>query len=236
MRTCRNHRPAALFLILVGAGCATAPEGEPSVRPGVNRRYFEQTDVREWAGRFERPDREIFARRDEIVRRAGLKPGQRVADVGAGTGFMSLLFADAVGPEGKVYAVDLMPYFVDHVRERARTAGKPNVEAVLCREDDVDLPPGSIDVAFLADVYHHFEYPRSSMGSIHRALVPGGEVVLVDFRRIEGKSSDWVLSHVRAGQAVFEREIEAAGFEKIDEQAFLKLCYFVRFRRVEKKG
>jgi len=236
MRSYAAHRLAAALLIISVAGCATGREGEQSVRPGVNQRYFEQTDVKKWAGRFERPDREIFARRAEIVKRVGLKAGQRVADVGAGTGFMSILFADAVGASGKVYAVDLMPYFVEHIRERARSAGKRNVEAVLCREDDVNLPPASIDVAFLSDVYHHFEYPRSSMASIHRALVPNGEVVLVDFRRIEGKSSDWVLGHVRAGQSVFEREIESVGFKKIDEQEFLKLCYFVRFRKAEKKG
>jgi SAM-dependent methyltransferase len=233
MRSNAVHRLATVLVVFLGVGCASAREGEQSVRPGVNERYYEQTDVKKWAGRFERPDREIFARRAEIVKRVGLKPGQRVADIGAGTGFMSILFADAVGTSGQVYAVDLMPYFVEHIRERARSAGKGNVEAVLCREDDVNLPPGSIDVAFLSDVYHHFEYPRSSMRSIHRALVPDGEVVLVDFRRIEGKSSDWVLGHVRAGQAVFEREIEEVGFEKIDEQAFLKLCYFVRFRKVE---
>jgi SAM-dependent methyltransferase len=223
----------AVLAVTWAGACTTPPPGGTSVRPGVNQRYFEQTDAGKWAARFERPDREIFARRAEIVRRVGLKPGQHVADIGAGTGFMALAFAEAVGATGKVYAVDLMPYFVEHIRERAAAAGATNVEAVLCREDDVNLAPASIDLAFLSDVYHHFEYPSRSMASIHRALRPGGEVILVDFRRIEGKSSDWVMGHVRAGQEVFEREIRGAGFERVGEEDFLELCYFVRFRKVD---
>jgi predicted methyltransferase len=69
------------------------------------------------------------------------------------------------------------------------------------------------------------------MISLHRALKPRGTLVVVEFRRVEGQSSEWILNHVRAGQEVFTREIERAGFEKIGEEGFLKENYLVRFRR-----
>jgi len=96
----------------------------------------------------------------------------------------------------------------------------------------VELPESSIDLAFICDVYHHFEFPQASLASLHRALKPGGVIVLIDFKRIPGESSDFVMGHVRAGQEVFESEIVAAGFEKIDEVTdLLEENYFVIFRR-----
>jgi ubiquinone/menaquinone biosynthesis C-methylase UbiE len=101
----------------------------------------------------------------------------------------------------------------------------------------VKLPPNSIDLAFICDTYHHFEFPHKTMRSIHRALKPGGQVVLIDFHRIEGKSSEWTLGHVRAGQDVFTKEIVNAGFRQIEEKTdMLKESYFVRFQKVKDKA
>ena len=101
----------------------------------------------------------------------------------------------------------------------------------MCTERSIELPENSIDLAFLCDVYHHFEYPQSSLASIHRALRPGGEFMMVEFKRIPGQTSEWTLSHVRAGQEVFTAEIEKAGFEKIREDSLLKDNYVIRFRK-----
>ena len=78
-----------------------------------------------------------------------------------------------------------------------------NVVGVLCGQDSCGLPPDSIDIAYICDTYHHFEFPSKTMRSIHRALKPGGQVVLVDFHVVKGVSSDFVMGHVRAGQDVF---------------------------------
>lgn len=207
---------------------------EQSVKPGINDTFKDpRLNVNEWVGRFETESREVFAQRQQIVKTSGVKPGWQVADVGAGTGLFSLLFADAVGTTGRVYAVDIAQPFLKEIRQRALKAGHANIQTILGTDKDTKLPADSVNLVFFCDTYHHFEFPQDTLASIHHALRPGGLIVLVDFKRIPGQSSDWTLNHVRAGQDVFEKEIEAAGFKKLDEpgSAFLHDNYLVRFRK-----
>ena len=227
------HRFAAGFILLaLGIGLVAAQE--KSVKPGIND-PFKDPDVSEFKKKFEVESREIYSQRAEIVRRVGLKPGMAVADVGAGTGLFTRLFAPEVGDTGKVYAVDIAPKFLDHIRKTCKEAGIKNVETVRCAADDVNLKDGSVDLVFVCDTYHHFEFPQKTMASIHRALRPGGQVVLIDFVREPGKSTDWVMNHVRAGQSVVTKEITDAGFKQVGQEKLLKENYFVRFEKVEKK-
>lgn len=206
---------------------------ETSVKPGIND-SFQNPDVEQFVGRFEREGRDAFDHRADIVAACGIENGMDVADVGAGTGLFTRLFAPLVGEGGRVYAVDISERFVKHVGMTAVDAGFDNVVGVVCTQESVRLPESSVDLVFICDTYHHFEFPQKTMASIHRALRPGGKLVLIDFRRIEGESSDWILGHVRAGQEVFTAEIEAAGFRQIEEQQdLLDESYFVRFERVE---
>ncbi len=207
---------------------------EKSVRPGINE-PFQNPDVKKFEGTFEGESREVFAKRKEIVAAVGLKPGDSVADIGAGTGLFTRLFASEVGPKGKVYAVDIAEKFLEHIAKSNKDAGIANVTTVLCKPYSAELPAGCIDVAFICDTYHHFEFPSRTMASIHAALKPGGRVVLIDFRRVKGKSTDWVMNHVRADQEVFEKEIIESGFKKEKEVSdILKENYFVLFEKVEK--
>jgi acetyl esterase/lipase len=205
---------------------------EKSVRPGINQ-PFEKPDVPNFIERFEREGRDIYDRREAIVKACGIRPGMAVADIGAGTGLLSRMFSPLVGKEGKVYAVDIAEDFIKHIERTAKEEKLTNIVGVVCPADSVNLPAGSIDLAFICDTYHHFEFPHKTMRSIHQALRPGGQVVLIDFHRIEGKSSEWVLGHVRAGQDVFVKEIEAAGFKQVEEKKDLLVeSYFVRFEKV----
>ena len=208
------------------------PAQEQSVRPGIND-AFENPNLDEFVGRFERDGRDAYDHRHEVLAAMRLRPGMDVADIGAGTGLFTRLFAPLVGPEGTVYAVDISERFVKHVEDKAAKAGLKNVVGVVCTPESVKLPPASINLAFICDTYHHFEFPQKTMASLHQALRPGGEVILIDFHRIEGVSSDWALDHVRAGQEVFTREIEQAGFRQIEEKKdLLNESYFVRFRKM----
>lgn len=205
---------------------------EKSVAPGINK-SFENPVVSEFQGRFEKEGRDAYDHREQILAAAKLRPGMTVADIGTGTGLFTRMFARAVGPMGKVYAVDIAPTFVKHAEESARKENLQNVVGVACKPDSVELPEAAVDLAYICDTYHHFEFPEKTMRSLHRALKPGGQVVLVDYRRIPGKSSEWALGHIRAGQEVFEREIESCGFKKVEEQPdLLKESYFVRFVKV----
>lgn len=220
-----------VFTFLTFASVCLAQE--ESVRQGINEKFLDPNlKPEEWTEKFEVESREIYDLRNEIAATVGLNPGMEMADIGAGTGLFTIPFSQAVGPEGKVYAVDIAKNFLTHIRARANREKAGNVETVLCTDRSIELPENSIDLAFICDTYHHFEYPQASLASIHKALRPGGELVLIDFKRIPGESSEWVMGHVRAGQEVFESEITAAGFEKVDEvDDLLSENYFVRFRR-----
>jgi len=203
---------------------------DESVNPGIND-SFADPDPKTFVERFEREGREVYDNRETIVTELDLKPGMVVADVGAGTGLFTRLIAPRVGPGGKVYAVDIAQRFVTHTLLSCRARGWKHVEGIVCEQDDAKLPENSIDVVFLCDTYHHFEYPLKTMQSIRRALKPDGRVYLLDFERIEGVSSDWILGHVRAGREVFQAEIEEAGFELEKEFDLFEENYFLKFRK-----
>lgn len=212
--------------------CATiAVAQEKSVKPGVND-SFRDPDVKEFVGKFEVESREVYSHRQQIVAACQIKPGETVADIGAGTGLFTRLFSEAVGPDGRVIAVDIAQKFLDHILTTSRSAGQRNIETLLAKADSTELPAASVDVAFICDTYHHFEFPLKTMASLHRALKPGGRVILVDFRRVAGKSSEWVMGHVRAGQEVFEAEVIQSGFQKDhEERDLLQENYLVVFRK-----
>jgi FkbM family methyltransferase len=226
-----------LPLLLLTACAAPGPDpdaaNESSVRPGINADFTDPNlDVDVMVRRFEAESREIFVRRAAIARAVTLRPGDVVADIGAGTGVMVDFFARDVGPEGRVYAVEIAPRFVAALRARAAQRKLPQVEAVLCTDRDVGLAADSVDVVFVCDTYHHFEYPRSTLASIHRALRPGGELVVVDFERIPGTSRQWILDHVRAGKEEVEAELTAAGFTFVAEvDVGLQENWFRRFKK-----
>ena len=225
------HRILPIVLLIILAPRPASAQ-DSSVKPGIND-AFKNPAVDEFIGRFEIESREVFAQREAIVKACEIEPGMTVADVGAGTGLFTRLFAEAVGAKGRVFAVDIAPKFIAHIQESARKLGLPNVSAVLGTDQSVELPAKSIDLAFICDTYHHFEFPLRTMESLHRALRPGGQVVVIDFERIEGKSSEWVLGHVRAGREVFTDEIVKSGFRLVGEKpGLLKENYFLRFEKV----
>jgi SAM-dependent methyltransferase len=229
-------------LPIVGcANTATAPTQplvedltEDSVKPGINDSFLDpELEVEKFVGRFEGESREVFANRAEIAAAIGIERGSSIVDVGAGTGPYIGLFAQAVGSEGKVYAIDIAPKFVEHLAERAKREGFAQIEARACSEDSVDLPDNSVNYAFICDVYHHFEFPRTTMASLHSALRDGGEVVIVDFERIPGVSREWILGHVRAGKQEVFAEMKSFGFELVEEIQIegLEENWVARFRK-----
>jgi len=219
----------ALAAALSWAGPAGAQQ--QSVAPGINERFEQGQNYGEFVDQFEREGREIYDKRIAILREVGLKPGMAVADIGAGSGLFTQLFAYEVGPRGRVHALEINPVMVNNIVRRAREVGLNNVEGRLGNAKSIPLPAGSLDVAFTSDVYHHFEFPQVILQAIRAALKPGGIFIVVDFERIPGVSSERILSHVRAGKETVIKEIEAEGFRMVEEKKIMQSNYFVRFQK-----
>ena len=222
----------ALAALLLACALLPAAAADEGAKPEINRPYVVDTDVVQWNRSFENERREVYAKRMEIVAASGAKPGMTVADIGAGTGLFTMLFSDAVKPGGSVYAVDISPAFVEYIQETAKKRRVRNVTAILSDGTDTQLPEASLDLAYLSDVYHHFERPAETLASIRRALKPGGRMVVVDYERIAGVTPPARMEHLRLDKRATIAEIEAAGFSLLEEKKkMMRQNYFVVFTR-----
>jgi ubiquinone/menaquinone biosynthesis C-methylase UbiE len=180
------------------------------------------------AGWLERPERE----REEAPRRAiemmALRPTDVVADIGTGSGYFSFRIAEKV-PRGKVLAVDIQPEMLDLIRKAAKDKGATNVEPVLGREDDPNLPEGAVDVVLMVDAYHEFEYPREMMLAVARALKPGGRVIDIEYRAEDPEVRIKPLHKMTEAQVI--REMEAVGLKHVKTLADLPQQHFVVFEK-----
>jgi predicted methyltransferase len=181
------------------------------------------------ANGLESPGRALFDKRFEVVALLELKPGMDVADIGAGSGLFTRLIAERVAPTGTVYGVEIAKGLVDHIAKTATQNGLRNVKAVLGEADSPKLAPGSVDLVFVADSYHHFEHPREMLDGIKQALRPGGIFWLIDWERIEGVSHPFILDMVRAGKSTFVEEIRTAGFNLVKEVHLFDDEYVLKF-------
>jgi ubiquinone/menaquinone biosynthesis C-methylase UbiE len=223
-------------------GLLSSVAQEPKQRKGedrepINKKFEDPNmDVAEFIKRFETESREVYAKRAEIVAACEIRPGLGVADVGAGTGLYTFLFADKVAPEGTVYAVDIAPRFLKYLGEQAEKRGLAKVVKPLKGgQETTNLPPASVDLVFICDAYHHFEKPGPMLASIHAALRPGGRVVLIDFDK-RPDASAFIKGHARAEKEVYFKEFESAGFTKlaIENAPALKENFIAAFRKVDR--
>jgi ubiquinone/menaquinone biosynthesis C-methylase UbiE len=135
----------------------------------------------------ERPERATEENTDRLMEELKVKPGDVVADIGAGTGYYSRRLARKVGPGGKILAVDIQPEMLILLTNRLAGEGLTNVVPVLGTVTDPKLPPSSADLVLLVDVYHEFDFPFEMMEATCRSLKPGGRIVFVEFRAEDPK-------------------------------------------------
>ncbi|NEQ43457.1 MAG: class I SAM-dependent methyltransferase [Leptolyngbya sp. SIOISBB] len=164
----------------------------------------------------ERPSRELQEHPQLVVDLLGLAPDAVVADLGAGSGYMTQRLARAV-PDGKVLAVDVQPEMIELLNQRITEEALTSIEPVLGTEADPHLPDASIDLALMVDAYHEFKYPHEMMTHLWDALKPGGQVVLAEYRA-ENPLVMIKRLHKMSEKQV-KRELQAVGFEwvKTDE-------------------
>ncbi|MES2471895.1 MAG: class I SAM-dependent methyltransferase [Pseudomonadota bacterium] len=213
----------------VAVGIASTSAQEASVAPTINQNFKSaDLDVEGWATRFTGESREAFHARHDVVKAMALKPGDAVADVGAGTGIYTRLFAQAVGPSGKVYANDIAPPFLAYIARNAAKDGLKNVQTVQGGDRATNLPAASVDVVFHSDVYHHFEFPAVMNADIRRALKPDGQLFVLELAKTGGQTG-----HVRAPKDAVIAEIEKSGFKLVEQVNVpgLRDNYLLHFRK-----
>lgn len=150
-----------------------------------------------------------------LLKALALEPGQTVCDMGCGNGFYTLELARRVGPEGKVYAVDIQPEMLHLLAERSRAEKIRNVKPVLGTLADPKLPAESLDLVLLVDVYHELSHPAEMLAAIRRSLKPHGRLVLAEFR-LEDPQVPIKLLH-KMSKAQIMKEIPPSGFKLVEE-------------------
>jgi SAM-dependent methyltransferase len=195
-----------LFAFLAGRSFVGTPSVH-STHPLTGRRIAGIATDPRW---MDRSSREKEEQPDRALDLIGVLPGMIVADVGAGSGYMTTRLAQRVGPSGKVYANDVQPALLEILRDKAQRDGLTNIDVVLGTEEDARLPEHAIDLVLLVDVYHEFSQPQKMLQSIRRSLNPGGELVLIEYRE-EDPSIPIADAH-RLGVADALTEVQAEGF------------------------
>lgn len=177
----------------------------------------------------ERAEREIEERPQLVIDALGIKPGQTIADLGAGSGYYSFRIAPLVGERGTVLAIDVEPRMLRIISERARRDGVKNVTTVLGTPSDPNLEPNSVDLLFMVDVYHELEFPFEVMTKVREALKPGGRVALIEYRAEDPAVMIKAVHKMSERQII--RELSAVGFRHQKTVRTLPLQHLVLFQK-----
>jgi precorrin-6B methylase 2 len=180
-----------------------------------------------WLERAEREQEERPSRLLAILKKR-FEPDDVIADIGAGSGYYTIRLAPLV-PQGKVLGCDIQQEMLDIVKDNAAKAGVKNVDTVLGTVKSPNLPDESIDYALLVDAYHEFDHPREMMLAIRKALKPGGQVILLEFRGEDANVPIRALHKMTEAQS--RRELEAAGLKHVETLEDLPWQHVMFFER-----
>jgi ubiquinone/menaquinone biosynthesis C-methylase UbiE len=202
-----DKRPSKILIFVVAvallAGCAQLKQ---CAYEGVNRDDWQQ------------PQRVIAA--------LNVRPGDQVADLGSGGGYFTFRLAEAVGPAGKVYAVDIDPDMVDLIAKRAKQETAANIDPILAKPDDPLLPKAEVDLIFTSNTYHHIDNRIAYFSNLRKHLRPGGRIAIIDFDR-----RSWLMGLFRhyTPSEFIKPEMEQAGYSLQEELNFLDRQSFLIF-------
>ena len=202
-----NHYARTLLLItfvtFVGAVDASAQLGS--------------RETKEWIQNLDRPERIAGLKIDKVLSVLKLKPGDNVADIGAGTGAFSLPFAKAVAPSGKVYAVDIDPGLLDYIAQKAKKENIENIQTVKGEFSDPKLPTHDVDLGFFHDVLHHIENRQAYLKALGTYMKPNGRIALIEMNRDDPKTPHRNSPEMLLSKDDVKSWMAAAGFYPSEE-------------------
>ena len=214
----------SVLSLLLAAALVHAQDAVKRDQPQMHRLH---DDPKAYMKSLDDPKRDEYQKPHEVLTALNIKPGEVIADIGAGSGYFTFRLAHFVGAKGKVYAVDVSPDMVRHVNRRIRESKTSNVVTVLADPDDPLLPDQSVNRFFICDVWHHIENQTKYLSLMKRMLKPGGEIVLIDFHKKELPIGPPMQMKVPREDLI--KQMETNGFRLIKEHTFLPYQYFLVF-------
>jgi ubiquinone/menaquinone biosynthesis C-methylase UbiE len=200
---------AAVLLSVVGSLAS------PQATHPVSGRRIANVMGHEGAAWLDRREREAEEAPTKAIAALNLRPGQIVADIGAGSGYYTILLSQAVGPRGRVYATDIQPEMLALIRKKLANVPDSNVELVLGTATESRLPDAAIDLALMVDVYHELVQPQAFLQSLKRAIKPEGRLVLIEFRKESSGVPIREEHKMTIGEARMELEAEGYRFDRV---------------------
>jgi arsenite methyltransferase len=217
----RNH---VLFTLLIIAPTLCTAQNPPQSMEEMHRLH---QDSKAYIAILEDPARDAYQKPHEVMMSLGIKDGETIADIGAGSGYFTFRFARHVGEKGRVYAVDINPDMILYMNRRIREMKIKNVVTVLSAPDDPLLQEGSIDRFFICETWHHIQNQTQYLALMKKMLRPGGQVIMIDFQKKDlpvGPPNEMKIAREDVIQ-----EMQASGLRLAKENTFLPYHYFLIF-------
>ena len=184
-------------------------------------------DPKSYIRALEDPKRDVYQKPQEVLMALGLKPGEVIADIGAGSGYFTFRLAHHVGDQGKVFAVDVSPDMIRFINRRIRELKATNVVTILADPDDPLLPDQPVNRFFFSDSWHHIENQTKYLSLMKKMLRPGGEIVMIDFQKKELPVGPPMPMKIAREDLI--KQMESNGFRLTKEHTFLPYQYFLVF-------
>ena len=212
-----------LSLVLV----SVSAHAQDAVKRDPHKMHELHNDPKSYVDALEDPKRDAYQKPHEVLTALNIKPGEVIADIGAGSGYFTFRLSHHVGDKGKIYAVDVSSDMVRHVNRRIRATKATNVVTVLADPDDPLLPDRSVNRFFICDVWHHVENQTKYLSLMKKMLKPGGEVVMIDFHKKELPFGPPMQMKIAREDLI--KQMESNGFKLSKEHTFLPHQYFLVF-------
>jgi arsenite methyltransferase len=215
--------PVLFSLLLVPATIAA----QDAVKRDDHQMHRLHNEPKSYIGVLEDPKRDAYQKPHEVLTALGLKPGEVIADIGAGSGYFTFRLAHHVGDTGKIYAVDVSPDMILHINRRIRELKVDNVISILADPDDPLLLDASVNRFFFSNSWHHIDNPTKYLALMKKMLKPAGEIMIIDFHKKDLPVGPPMPMKIAREDLI--KQMESNGFRLAKEHTFLPYQYFLVF-------